>query len=167
MKKLLYGVIVVVAGIVLVGFFLPSTYDVQRSITIDSSPSAVWPKISNLNNWPDWQTWKLEDPTIAVTVSQAEGVGAYQSWTGESGVGEVTFTDIDEGRAVRYDMVMDDTYRSKGEISLGIENDATVVTWRMYGSTDNFTGRYFAAMMDMMVGPMFEDGLQRLKDGTE
>lgn len=167
MKKFLYGLVSFVAIIVIIGFFLPSNYDVHRTITINAPSGVVWSKVSNLEEWPNWQTWKVEDPTIEVQIAKNSGVGAHQTWTGESGNGEVTFTEIDEGRSVRYDMVLDETYRSKGELVLGLEGNQTVVTWRMYGNTDNFSGRYFAAMMDMMVGPMFEDGLARLKSSSE
>ena len=48
------------------------------------------------------------------------------------------------------------------------EGSATRVTWEMSGDAGmNVIGRYFGVLMDNMVGPMFESGLEKLKSAAE
>jgi len=48
------------------------------------------------------------------------------------------------------------------------EEGKTLVTWRMKGDMNTpVVGAYFALMMDSMVGPMFDRGLEKLENQVE
>ena len=67
-----------------------------------------------------------------------------------------------------YDMSFDQgAYVSTGAIRYAPEGDGTRVTWTMDGEAGGWFQRYFVAMMDRMVGPMFERGLEKLKAAAE
>lgn len=162
-----------IAVLLLVSFLLPSTFQVERSIVIQASPETIHALVGDLGRWDEWAPWKEEDPTIVVTFGQATtGVGASQTWSGESGDGELTFTRWNPETGIAYDLAFDQgTYRSRGRIiyhPVDGATSATKVTWSMAGEVGlNPIGRYFALMMDSMVGPMFERGLVRLKQAAE
>ncbi len=64
-------------------------------------------------------------------------------------------------------MAIDDTWTSKGSISYAKSGDETRVTWRMTGQNNDFKGKWMAAAMKYLVGPMFEEGLADLKAKVE
>lgn len=162
------------AGIALiflvVGLLLPSKYSVERSSSIDAGPEHIHELVGELKRWPEWTPWLEDDPTIKVSTSdQTNGVGAHQSWIGESGSGELTITASSPQQGIEYDLSFDDgAFQSKARLVYANENDATTVTWVMSGDVGmNIIGRYFGIMMDSMVGPMFEAGLGKLKVAVE
>lgn len=170
LKSLLVFVAVLVVLFVIVGLMLPTTYEVKRDVVIQAPVQVVHVLVNDLQKWPEWEPWREADPTIKITVGDiAQGVGASQSWTGDSGSGELTFTHSDAGSGIAYDMIFDDLYESKGKVTYHTEADGSShVEWAMTGDTGTpVIGGYFAMMMDSMVGPMFENGLKKLKAAAE
>ena len=151
---------------VAVGFFLPTEYSVSRSVRIAASPEKVHELVGDLKRWDDWTPFKADDPTVVVTLGdKTAGVGAHQSWTGDSGNGELTFTASDPKTGVEYDMSMNDgAYKCKGIVRYVPQGDSTEVSWSMSGDMDTpVIGGYFVLIMDAAVGPMFQKGLDKLK----
>lgn len=174
MKKLLKFVFVPLATLALafvaIAIFLPSEYRVERSIVIDAPRDRIHALVGDLQRWPEWMPWQDADPTIQIRRGgRTSGVGAHQSWIGDSGSGEVTFTASSPESGLEYDISFDDgAFRSVGIIQYQPDGNATLVTWVMAGDVGgDLLGRYFAVMMDSMVGPMFADGLEKLKQTAE
>lgn len=170
LKSLLVFVAVLVVLFVIVGLMLPTAYEVRRDVVIQAPIGVVHPFVNDLEMWSTWEPWREEDPTIQITLgSTTKGVGASQSWAGDSGSGELTFTKSDPDSGIAYDMIFDDLYESKAEVTYHAESDgSTHVEWVMTGDTGTpVIGGYFALMMDSMVGPMFENGLKKLKTAAE
>ena len=170
LKRIGIGIGLATLLVVVIGFLLPATYTVTRTVTINASPDRIHAFVGDLEKWDDWTPWVQADPTIVVTIGdKATGVGAHQSWTGESGGGELTFTHSDAGQGIGYDMTSDEgKYSSQGTMGYRNAGGATEVVWAMTGDNGkNPFNRYFGLMMDPMVGPMFEDGLNRLKLAAE
>ncbi len=169
LKVMVLGVLLLVAGVLAVTFFaLDGRYEVSRSITVKADKDDIHELCAELKNWPKWQPWTKDDPSIKTTIEKDTGVGARQHWTGKDGTGDITFTACDEDKGVEYDMVFDSRYKSRGSIRYEDAGKGEVkVTWAMNGQNDDFVGKWFAAMMPTMVGPMFEDGLKELKSKAE
>ena len=171
LKTILSAIIVLIVVLVVVGLFLPTSYTVERSIVIDASPSQIHKYVGDLNNWDSWSPWKQEDPTIVVTHGEkTQGIGASQSWVGESGDGALVFTKDSPSEGIEYDLVFDDgTYVCQGAMTYNpLEDGETKVTWIMSGDMGTpVVGGYFVLMMDSMVGEMFNKGLSNLKNTVE
>ena len=170
LKKIAAVIGVLVLVFVIVGLVLPTTYTVSSTVTIKADQATVHALVADLEAWPDWQPWTENDPTIVVTRgSQATGVGAHQSWTGDSGDGELTFTQSDPLVGVTYDMTFDQKYKSVGSISHEDAGEGqTKVTWFMEGDTGTpVIGGYFAKLMPGLIQPMFDRGLEKLKGVAE
>ena len=174
MKKLLKVLLIVVAVVVLVfvfvGLFLPTEYEVRRGVLIQAPIEDVHPYVNDLEKWSAWEPWRDADPTIQITLGDiTQGVGANQSWSGDSGKGDLTFTASDPNKGIAYDLTFDDRYESKSVVTYHTESDgSTHVEWIMTGDTGTpVIGGYFAMMMDSMIGPMFQNGLNKLKSALE
>ena len=167
-KLTLLLILVIVVAALAVGFLvLDGKYDLSREITIKASPQDVHKQVGDLREWPNWLPFTKQDPSIKTTIETPTGVDASQHWTGKSGNGELKFTASDEETGIKFEMVFDEKYKSKGAITYARSGDETHVTWHMNGQNDDFTGKWFAAAMPYMVGPMFEEGLADLKKNVE
>lgn len=158
-----------VAAVVAVGFALPSRFAVERAVVIEASPAAIHALVGDLRRWPEWSPWEEADSTIDITIGErAAGVGAHQSWTGESGSGELTVTASSPATGIDYDLVFDETWRNTATVRYEPLASGTRVVWTMRGDAgSNIVGRYFGVMMDGLVGPMFERGLEKLRERVE
>lgn len=171
LKLLFSAIIILIVIVVVVGLFLPTNYKVQRSVVIDASPSQIHKYVGDLNNWDSWEPWREGDPSIVITRGEkTQGIGASQSWVGDSGDGALTFTKDSPNEGVEYDLVFDDgEYMSQSAIDYDpLEGGETKVTWTMSGDIGApVIGGYFALMMNSMVGEMFDKGLSNLKNTVE
>lgn len=169
LKRIAIGFAAFLVLFAAIALVLPSSYEVTRSVLVDASRARVHRLVSDLREWPKWQTWRDEDPTIEVRIGDlSSGVGASQSWTGDSGSGELFVTATSPEGGIEYDLSFDDgAWRAAASIHYEERGPLTEVTWRMSGRPDNLIGRYLALAVDGMVGPMFERSLQNLKRRAE
>ena len=170
LKILLSAIVGLAVLVVAIGLFLPSEYEVERDIVIQATPTDVHVYVNDLTKWPEWGPWEEEDPTITTTLgATTSGVGAHQSWSGDSGTGELTFTASNPTTGVAYDLSFDEgAFISVAAIQYTAQGNATKVTWVMQGDVGfNLMGRYFGLAADALVGPMFERGLTKLKARVE
>jgi len=170
LKKIGIASVVIVVVLVGVSFLLPMEYEVSRSIVIDANSRDVHVYVGDLRKWDEWTPWKDEDPTIKITFGdKTTGIGASQTWVGESGDGELTFTRSDPRNGIAYNMAFDEgRLKSTGSILYTREGDGTTVTWNMKGKMEQVViGPFFVLMMDSIVGKMYDAGLERLKQKVE
>ncbi len=172
LKKLLLGLLALVAVLLVIAVFLPSKYHVQRRIVIQARPETIFPWVNNLHKWPDWTAWTKErDPTLAFSYEgPEEGTGAISKWDGKkTGNGMMTITESDPKTGVKYDLSFENgKYKSVGGLRFEPNGDATQVTWMDDGELGaNPVGRYFGLTMDHMIGPDFDQGLKKLKQKVE
>ena len=168
LRRFLIVAAALLVALAIVPALLPSAYHVERAIEIRANPETIHALVGDLAAWERWTPWRASDPTIETDILVASGPTAHQVWTGKSGDGDLQFTASDPRTGIAYDMTFGNgAYESKGAIRYTPADDGTVVTWTMDGDADNWFGRYFAAMTDRMVGPMFEDGLASLRTEAE
>ena len=170
LKILGIGLLVIIVLVVGISFFLPKTYHIERTVSIDAPAAQVHRLTSDLQNgWPQWEPWSEMDESIETTYGDiVAGVGATQAWTGKDGDGTLAFTVCDVAAGIEYDMTFNvDQYISTGKLSYTPTATVTDVTWEMDGGVSGVIGKYFGYMMDSMVGPMFETGLDNLKVAVE
>jgi carbon monoxide dehydrogenase subunit G len=171
-KRIGLGLVIFVALVVIIGFFLPSTYRVERSQTIAAKPEAVFATVNKLKSWPEWTAWTVARfPDMKIEFSGPEsGTGASYSWSGKSsGTGKLQITKADANSLVIYDLDFENgKYISKGEIRIEPAGESVKVTWSNFGDLGgNPINRWFGLMMDRMMGPDFQAGLDNLKKKLE
>lgn len=172
LKKLVATILLAAIVFGAVGFFLPQTAHVERSVTIDAPPSMVFTVLNGFKQFPKWSPWAELDPNATTTLDGAPaGVGAKMSWSGNAQVGtgsqeilestphshiklRLTFGDFPGDFIATYTLVP--------------EGAGTKLTWGFdadYGNS--IFGRYFGLLSDSMLGPDYEKGLARLKNLVE
>ena len=162
---------IIVLSIVAAGFFLPSRFDVSRTIAIDASPDRVYDLIADPRLWKGWSAWHRRDPAMDATYSGPPfGQGAKWSWKSKSeGAGNMEFTRVEPNRRVEYSLFLPDfNLRSKGAFAIEPVGKGARVTWTNGGDVGtNPLKHYLAWQMDRLVGPDFEGGLANLKAVAE
>ncbi|MFI4861001.1 MAG: SRPBCC family protein [Phycisphaerales bacterium JB063] len=168
-KWLAVIVVVLVLAFVIIGLVLPSSYQVERSVTIDAPPEVVFRYLNDLEQWEHWEPFSKADDSVVVTLGDVTtGVGATQTWTSNDGDGTLTFTMSDPDKGIGYDMQIGEFDPASAEITYEVVDGQVVVTWAMEGDMSlPVIGGYFGVMMDGMVGPMFDEGLRLLKEAAE
>ena len=160
------GVVAATVLAAVVGLFLPSTFEVEKTVVIKATPTRIHEFTSDLARWAEWTPWLNEDPSLVVNLGeQTSGEGASQTWSGDSSDGELSLTRCDPAWGIAYKMAFNKkSYTSKGSITYRPVAGGTEVVWNMIGDNgDNIMARYFAGLMPSLIGPQFEEGLARLK----
>src|SRR5690242_247391 len=96
-KKILIGLAVIIAGILVAAAFQPNTFHVERTVTIATPPEKIIPYLISFHNWAYWDPWAKLDPTMKVTYSgAASGKGAVYEWQGNGQVGQGRMEILDD-----------------------------------------------------------------------
>lgn len=167
-KKILLGLVAIIAIILIVAATRPASFRVERSATIAATPQALFEQVNDHKNFEKWNPWQKMDPASKTTYSGADsGVGAIASWKGDMvGEGSATIIESKPGELVRQrmDWIAPMTGVSTVDFTFKPEGDKTKVTWAMYGE-NNFMGKVMSLFMDCekMCGPEFEKGLADLE----
>jgi effector-binding domain-containing protein len=172
LKKLVLGLAFAGIVLVVVGWLLPRTAHVERSIVIDAPQATVFTVLNGFRQFNRWSPWADIDPNATTTFEGPEaGVGAKMSWSGnaEVGSGSQEILESVPYQRIRVRLTFGDfggdfvsTY------ALAPEGGGTRITWSFdadYGSS--LFGRYFGLLSDAMLGPDYEKGLARLKAFAE
>jgi len=87
--------------LLVVGFFLPSTFTVVRTAEIAAPPEKVYALVADPRAWKQWSAWNKRDPQMQIDYSgQPSGAGAKWEWKSKSqGDGAMTFTAAEPPRA--------------------------------------------------------------------
>ncbi|GFD71167.1 hypothetical protein KUL113_05870 [Tenacibaculum sp. KUL113] len=167
LKKLLVLVGVLITLFVATSFFISKDYSVERTIVINAEPSEIYPYVVDLKEWSKWGVWFKRDPNMELEFSGPDrAIGMRSEWKSETeGNGEMEITQLEHNRRVLYRLYFPDfDMGSNGAVEIKPTSNGSIVTWRDEGTVDNNPiNRYLALMMDGMIGPDFEMGLENLK----
>ena len=165
------GFVALILLIVIISFFLPRLIHVERSVTINSNASAIFPHINSLKNFVVWSPWSEKDPNMKQTFNEIEsGAGCKYTWSGDKkvGVGIMEISESIENKLVKTELDFGKRGTAIAQFSLEESNGKTTVKWSM--DTDmgnNPMGRIMGLFMDKWVGTDHEHGLNKLKSQIE
>jgi hypothetical protein len=173
LKKILIGLVVIVAVFCIFAAMQPEDFVISRSTAIEAPPARVFAIVNDIHRWNDWSPWSSLDPSMKTTYEgPAQGVGASQSWTGNDKVGEgkMTLVKSQPGEVVEFQLEFLKPMKTTNTVDFSFkqEGTGTEVTWAMSGKK-NFIAKAFSLFlsMDKMIGPDFEKGLAGLKKLAE
>lgn len=173
MKKVLIGVLVLVALALAFVASRPGRFEVQRSTTIAAAPGTVHAILADFHQWDRWSPWERMDPEMKKDFGGPErGTGATYHWVGNDKVGEgrmtITGSEPPAKLDIRLDFVKPFASSSDVHFTLVPDGGGTRVTWSMDG-TSNFVFKAISIFTspDRMIGPDFERGLASLKSVAE
>ena len=163
------GIILIV--LLLVGFLLPKTSHVERSIIINAQPMDAFSLVNYLPNWEKWDPWHEMEPTAIRTYSQpASGNGAWYTWEGvDIGSGKLTLENVEA--ISRIDTKLSFVGQGDAEADFlfkELDEYQVEVTW-MFDTEHgmNPISRWFGLGMDSFLGGDYEKGLINLKREAE
>lgn len=169
--RLLGGLAALLLLLVLVAYFLPATYRVERAIVINAKPEVVFPLLADLRRWKEWGAWQERDPGMKVTYSEkSTGVGAWSAWESKTeGSGKMTITAAEATKRVVYLLEFPEMgTSSEGTMALAPAAGGVQVVWTDAGNLGmNPLFRWFGLFIEKMIGPDFEKGLANLKKLAE
>lgn len=173
LKKILLGIVILIAGILALALTKPDRFEIQRSIRIGATSDSIFPYLNDFHQWGRWSPWEKLDPAMTRTFSgPASGVGAQYGWTGNKDVGTGKMEILESVPTSRLLLALDFLApfeaHNTTEFVLAPVGDSTDVTWTMRGP-NLFIGKVMSVFvsMDKLVGPDFEQGLANLKAAAE
>jgi hypothetical protein len=166
--------VVAIAAILILAAMKPSTFIVERSVTINATPEKIAPLIDDFHNWNEWSPWAKMDPAMKTTYSgPATGVGSVYEWEGNSKVGKGRM-EMRVVQPLKTSIKLDflkplEGHNTADFVLLPESNTSTRVTWLMYGPLEFFPGKLMTVFttMDNMIGDDFQRGLANLKTAAE
>jgi hypothetical protein len=135
LKKILIGLATFIALLLLIAVFIPTTYTVSVSTTINKPQKEVYDYVKLIKNQEYYSVWVMEDPKIVMTYTGTDGtVGFLAHWNSDKmGEGEQQITKVD-GERVDVDLRFTGHGEAKATtIVKAISEDQTQVTNEFYG----------------------------------
>lgn len=168
------GLFVLSIGVITVGGMLsPREIRVERSIQISTPPEAVFPCLTDLEIWQEWEPWGAQDASLKVRFGETRrGLGASYSWSGDKmGQGTLEIIAIDPPTRVDYRLVFNGDEAAPGGSAFILKRigpSKTAVTWSFESDLgDNPVSRLLGYVLTGAVGKMYEEGLVALKQVAE
>lgn len=172
-KKLLLGLVAVIAVLLAVVATRPADFHIERSATVPGEPEVAYSIVNDFQRFGEWSPWEKLDPAMKKTFDGPKsGVGSKYSWAGNDqvGAGTMEITAVDENKKVTMDLHFLKPFEASNvtTYSFAPEGTGTKVTWAMDGK-NNFMAKAFGLVMDMdkMVGGDFDRGLASLATVAE
>lgn len=172
LKRLILLVLVLVAALVGIGYVLPDSAHVERTVRIDAPPGAVFPYVNNLKRFTEWSPWADKDPDMQQTFQGPDaGIGAQLYWESdvpEVGSGSTLIVQSNPPKRVVNRLELPDLSNATYYFDISETDDGSRVTWGFDTEfRGNLIGRYFGLMMDRWIGAEYERGLDNLKQLVE
>src|SRR5260370_24355149 len=104
LKKILIGLVAIVAVFAVVVALQPSEYRVARSTTVSAPAPDVFAQVNDFHNWDAWSPWAKLDPAAKATFEgPPAGQGAVFAWSGNDKIreGRMTLTESRPAPLVR------------------------------------------------------------------
>ncbi|WP_394824692.1 SRPBCC family protein [Pendulispora albinea] len=168
-RKILLGLAAVAVVFVLVVSTRPSTFHVERSVTVAAPAERAFAQVNDFHEWTGWSPYEKLDPQLRRTYEGAPaGVGAIYAWAGNGKAGEGRMTieasDAPSRIAINLEFIEPFAATDTATFTFVPTAEGTKVTWAIDG-TNNFVSKAFSLFMDMdkLIGGDFEAGLASLK----
>lgn len=170
-KKILLFIVSLIGLVLVLAIFLPSSYKVERTTTINAKQKTIFNNVADLNNYLKWNPWSKMDPEAKNTISEnSKGVGASWSWDGPTvGKGSLSIVKLEEFKSIETKIIFTEPRQDEGSGYWTFEktDNGTKVTWAMKGELAYPIGKIMGLFMDNMLGGDFEKGLANLKEVCE
>lgn len=171
-KRILLGIVGLVAILAVISQFLPGEVHVERQITINAAPEAVFPFVNSPKMTEKWSPWLERDPkTIVKYEGPAAGVGAKMAWQSDNrevGVGNLEIVESASNSLVRVALVFEGQGNATASYMLKDTGGGTELVWGFDTELGrNPVARYMGMMFENWIGADYERGLENLKKVVE
>lgn len=166
------GILALLVILVIVAFFLPRKFSIQRDISIARPKPEVFGYVSHLKNQNSYSKWAMADPNMKTDFRGTDGQpGFVSAWEGNKdvGKGEQEIKAIKASERMDTEIRFEKPFKNVAATFLSTEaigDRQTRVVWSFSGATP----WPFNLMSAMMKGRMEKDllvGLANLKNNLE
>jgi effector-binding domain-containing protein len=167
LTKIILVLVVIVALAAIIGFFMPSTFRIERSMVMKAPAENIYAQVNDLKNWNNWMPWNKMDPNWKVNWGEKTvGEGASYSWESTNsnvGKGSLSIDKTIPGELVQTTLNFESMPPATGNFKFDKTGEGTKVIWSMEGPAGkNPFMKLMMPVMDKMVGKTFEEGLHSL-----
>lgn len=171
-KGLFLALLGVIALALVAGLFLPGQAHVERSVTMNAPPAAIYPIVNGFGRFNEWSPWAGLDPKTTYTYTgPSTGVGAVMTWHSDDpnvGSGRQEIIAVEPDRAVTMKLDFGGSSPSQATMTFVPEGTGSRVTWAFDADfTGHYFDRYIGVLFDRFIGPDYEKGLAQLKTLVE
>lgn len=172
LKRIGLTLLAIIVLLVLVAFLLPRKIHVERSIVINKPIADVFAVVNDFSNFNAWSPWHELDTAATYAYSEnTAGKDAWFSWSSKNsnvGKGKMTIMESTPHELVKCKLEFEGMAPSEASFVMKEQKEGTQMTWTMDSDVGyNPVGRWFGVFMDMLLGPMYDKGLAKLKKVTE
>ena len=170
--KILLGIGILIAFLLVVAMFVKNEYTVQRQIVINKPKQDVFDYIKYMKNQDNYNKWVMVDPNMKKDWKGADGtVGFVYAWDGndKAGKGEQEIKNITEGEKLDIEIRFIKPFESVAQTIMTTEtvsNDQTRVNWQMNG-TSKYPMNLMNLIIDNVLGKDLLASLEMLKNNLE
>ena len=167
-KKGILFLLSIILLLIVIGVILPSSYHVERSITIDRSSKQIFPYLNNIQKWPAWTSlnqnkdFSLEQSFYGPN----QGIGSGMTYRGDKlGKGKIEIIDNELNDHVSYSLLINNRFHTQGNIQIvSLSDSSSQVTISLNGDVGfHLPNRFIILMMDNIAGSLFQESLNHLK----
>lgn len=176
-KKILFGLVMLLALVVIIGLVIPGDMQLERSTEIKAPVSKVFGLVADMKKWPSWSPWHRIDPNMKITYFGPEtGIGSGYSWSStdkQVGNGKMTVIGFDPDSKIDTEMDFMENGTAKASFFFSPAAGGTKVTWTMNSDMKQggfpmpILGGYFKFMFRGMIEKDYDKGLANLKAEAE
>lgn len=149
---------------------MPIQVDVGRSIMIHADARSVFREINSLQKWSRWSAFAWDDSTLILQFSGPEtGIGNRMEWQGNrKGKQSIEIMQSEPYHLIQSKPDMHQGGKALDEWVFEQINDSIKVTWTLKLSELSYPfNRYFGFFSQGIMGPVQEEGLEKLKELCE
>lgn len=171
LKNILIVILVLVALLFAVSFFLPSKMHIERSTVINAPAETIFDQVNNLKNSTKWSPWSKMDTAMKTTFTGPEaGVGASYSWDGDPrkvGKGTLTIIESVPNQKVVNSLDFGPNGTATAGYSIETAEGGNKVSWYMDSELKGAIEKYMGLLMSGFMEKVFDQGLADLKSLSE
>ena len=157
-----------VALFLIIAFFTPREFSVEKKITITKSKQEVFNYLKLLKNQEYYSVWIMKDPNIKLIYTGTDGtVGAISSWTSDNknvGIGEQEIKKLTDGESMEVEIRFKKPFEGTNNATTTVTtvDGGTTVANAFYGKS-KFPGNFMNLFMPTLVGKDMQQNLVNLK----
>jgi uncharacterized membrane protein len=172
LKKILLGVLIILAIPLIIALFVKNEYAVEREITINKPKTEVFNYVKHLKNQDNYSKWVRTDPNMKKNFHGTDGtIGFVYAWDGnkEAGKGEQQIKNIVEGKRIDVEIRFVKPFEGLATapiITEPVSENQTKVKWALKGKSA-YPMNFMNLFIDNMLGKDLETSLSTLKGVLE
>lgn len=170
MKKLLYVLLALVAVVVIAMFAISEKYHFEKSIVINAPAEKIYPHISSMKAFNEWNPWLKMDPALKMEYTGNTGeVGDKYCWKSDkkevgNGCQEITALVPNQKQSTK--MAFEGMGDAFSDIILTPQGNQTKVTWTLDSELER-PKNLFSLFMNSAMDKSYGEGLTKLKSLSE